>query len=324
MPVRTLIGLLLCNLIWALNPAAGKVLLRSFDPLQVAWLRYASCLVAYLSAAKVLRHLPRREPWPRIRFDHALMPIGRGRQRIADLRLLFFGGILTFCLSPISQVAGLNASRATDNAMITALEPLITLVMARLFLRERLPAGLALGFCFALTGFALLSGVNPFDAAGSIGESAHIIGNLLILASLIGEGGYSIFGRKLMVRHPANEIFGSAVGIGVIALTLVVLVAQGSGSIGQLIRPESWSAEALLALIWIGPVGTAFTYLFWMIALRTLSVGSLALTLFIQPLAGAAFGSLFFGEYLTRLQWFGGALILGSVLSQVWGQRNRS
>jgi len=111
--------------------------------------------------------------------------------------------------------------------------------------------------------------------------------------------------------------------VGVIALTLVITVTQGAGSLGQFLYPEAWSWEFFLAMLWIGPVGTAFTYLYWMFALENLSVGSLALTLFVQPLVGAAFGSLFLGEYLTGMQWLGGVLILASVLGQVWDQRNR-
>jgi len=82
------------------------------------------------------------------------------------------------------QMAGLESSMATDNSLIVALEPLMTVILACLLLGRGLRE-LISGIRVALVGFALLTGINPQFV--SQGLSPHHLGNLLMLLSLLGE-----------------------------------------------------------------------------------------------------------------------------------------
>src|SRR4051812_42701147 len=123
MPVRTLVGLIACNFVWSTHAALGKVLLRDFTPLQSAWLRYTSAALAFWLMALLFRlPLPRR--------------VG-GRVWLN----LALAGLLSFCAGPVLQFSGLKISRALDNALIIAIEPLITVLMAWVLLGERITRG---------------------------------------------------------------------------------------------------------------------------------------------------------------------------------------
>jgi drug/metabolite transporter (DMT)-like permease len=224
-------------------------------------------------------------------------------------------GFSAFCVSPLSQMTGLASSRALDNSLIIAMEPLMTVLLAWLLLRERPARVHFVAFGIAILGFVLLTGLSP----STIGQGLdpHFLGNLLMLLSLLGEAMYSAVGRKLIVRHPPNAVFGSAIVVGVVCLTLATLALSGLPSWEQ-VRGMPW--KCALGLLWVGPLGTAFSYLYWMNALKITPVASIALTLFIQPVLGPLWGGLFLGERLSIMQGFGSCLILVAVFGQAWAE----
>jgi drug/metabolite transporter (DMT)-like permease len=302
----TLLGLILCNVIWSAHPAMGKLVLLGFLPEQAAFLRYSTALLAYSLGWLVLRTLPST----RARFRRQPFLIPSGRREWTLLGLL---GFSAFCFSPLLQMTGLAASRAMDNSLIVAMEPMVTVGLAWLVLREKLTWVQKIAFFVAILGFALLTGLSPSRFSG--GWDAHLIGNLLLLSSLIGEAMYSIVGRKLIFRHPPAMVFGSALIVGVCFLTLAALCLSGLPTASSIIHMPWQSA---IGLFWVGPLGTGLSYLFWITALKKVPVASLALTLFIQPLLGPIWGAVFLGERLTLPQSLGSALILCAVFGQTW------
>jgi drug/metabolite transporter (DMT)-like permease len=307
-PVRTLIGLILCNFLWSAHPLMGKYLLESFSPPQAAWLRYAAGLASFLAVGAALR-LRRRA-----------LPLLFAPRTLRDGGVLFCLGFFAFCFSPLLQLSGLSGSRAADNALIVAMEPLMAVFLAWLLLRERPAAGHWAAFGVALIGFFLLAGSRD-KATPDSGWDPRLMANLLILASLLGKTLYSSLGRKLIDRHPPVAVFGSALLLGVACLSLATARLSGLPSWDQLTQ---LSFKAFLALIWLGPFGTTLSYLYWMTALKKAPVASIALTLFIQPVFGPFWGMAFLDERLSGVQWVGSGLILGAILGQTILQVRRS
>lgn len=283
----------------------GKLVLADFSPAMSAWMRYTGGFVSYLIALLVLKSIPSM----RTRFKSPFfIPKGKG-----DWILLFILGITTFCFSPLMQMIGLSTTRATDNALIIAMEPLITVILAWIFLKEGITFLHGIAFAVALAGFALLTGITPGQLTQ--GWDGHYTGNLILLLSLCGEGAYSILGRKLMVRYPPTAVFGSAlaVGIGFLTLGLLLLCIHSPNTMAG-----HFTWRSALGLLWLGPLGSSMAYLYWMVALSKAPVASLALTLFIQPVFGSIWGYVFLGERLTAVQSWGGAFIILAILGQTW------
>lgn len=312
MSFKTLLGLIFCNFIWSAHPLMGKYLMLGFSPQQGAWLRYTSALLAYLMAVGLARFLTCARGY--LGDEPFFVP-----KTARDTSLLLLLGFAAFCFSPLLQMTGLSASRATDNSLIIALEPLMTVLLAWLVLRERPTRIHFVAFGIALAGFALLTGFGP--SSFSNGLAPHLLGNLLMLISLIGEALYSAIGRKLIVRHPPTAVFGSAIVVGVLCLTVLTQAISGLPTLEQCLHMPWQSAVALL---WVGPFGTAFSYLFWMNALKAAPVASIALTLFIQPILGPLWGGVFLGERLSVMQCLGSGLILVAVFGQTWVEVRRS
>jgi len=329
--MRILLGLIGCNMIWAANPVMGKWLMQDFGPQKTAWLRYFSAFLGFLLFS----------PWIMKRSTDIALPDSVGRflaRRFSGLRAfthrewgtLFWLGFFTFCFSPLLQMAGLDASRAVDNVLIVAMEPLITILLACLFVGARITGGYLASLVVALFGFCMLTGLTP----GRLSETwrdRHVWGNLLILVSLIGEGAYSTLATPLIRRHRPTLVFGASLAIGLTLLTGMTATFWELPSWHDLGRLLSWKNAG--ALLWLGPIGTGFTYLYWVRALLKVSIPTMALTLFVQPLLGALFGHLLLHEKLSSSQLLGGAFILLAVAvtfrienraSPAWETRNNA
>jgi drug/metabolite transporter (DMT)-like permease len=293
-----LLGLVICNAIWATNPIMGKILLQHFPPLQVSWLRYGSALgVAFLFSAGFAWKKP------------ALVGAPRLVLRTAALPWVSAMGLITFFGSAVLQFRGLAHSTSTANAILVALEPLFAVFLAWAFLGEELRRRQGFAFVLALLGFLLLSNLKPHDFWATI--QLFSFGNFLLLLTMPMEAMYSIISRKLAGRVPAMLLFTAALSFGFLALCFY-LAASGLGLPDlRTLGPAGW-----IALLWVGPVGTTVTYTFWTVVLEEAPVAAVSLTLFVQPILGAAFAALFLGERLDFWQGTGGALIVAALALQ--------
>jgi drug/metabolite transporter (DMT)-like permease len=276
----------------------GKLLLRELPTLQVSWLRYCSAL---LSGLCILLAIHWRRP-------HFLTP-ARETFLSRNLPWITIMGLVSFFASPVVQYEGLNLSTSTANVLIVAMEPVITVILAWILVGEKIHGRQAVAFGIALVGFWLLSRVGPEEAAGPFGLIS--LGNLLLLVTIPMDAAYTVVSRKLAGRISPISLFTASLGAGFFLLTgYLFALGPGLPHLGDL------SLEGWLALLSLGPIGTAATYVFWTLALGRATVAAVALTLFVQPILGTAFGMAFLGERLGTGQAIGAALILAALALQ--------
>lgn len=293
----SLVLLILCNLVWTFNPMMGKALLRSFSGIQVAWIRYCGGFLSYVLAVGATVAFDRRKKWS----DYFLWP-SNARTWVE----LFAVALGPFVFSPILQFVGLETAQALDNSILIATEPLVAVILARAVLGERMTRDHLVSMFVALVGFLLFSGLlgGLFGAGTGVSLS---LGMLMLLFAQLGEGAYSVFGRKLVQTHAPTAVLGTALGIGIATLTAVV------AAFGRFPSPAEATLMDLGAALWLGPIGSTVTYLIWAMIARTVTVPSMVITLFIQPVLGAAIGLILLGERLTTERLGGAGLILGAI-----------
>lgn len=294
-----LLGLLACNAIWAFTPIMGKVLLHSYAPFQLAQIRYGAAFVTALIITLALRLLrsPRLTPLPAIRSWE-------------NFQWIVLGGLVTFFGSPILQYLGLIRGTATANSLVVAIEPLFAVLLAGLFLHERLTLRQKGSFTLALLGFLLLSNVKPHSLSETF--SLFSVGNLFFLAVMPCEATYTIISRKLAGRVSPVSIFTACLAVGFFVLSSYLwFTGESLPSVAPLAEPRN-----LAALLLVGPIGTTITYIFWSEALVTVPVAAVVLTLLGQPVLGALAGIFFLGEKMDLWQALGAAMILAALAIQ--------
>jgi drug/metabolite transporter (DMT)-like permease len=140
----------------------------------------------------------------------------------------------------------------------------------------------------------------------------------MLALSLIGESSFSVLGRKYAGRFHPFALFGATIAGGFAVLTALAWW-QGALPIPGLFARLGW--DSVLALLWLGPVGTTASYIFWMTALERAPVASVAITLLVQPVFGALWGAIFLGETFSAAKGAGAAFILSGLLVQALPRR---
>ncbi|MFA6434506.1 MAG: DMT family transporter [Elusimicrobiales bacterium] len=304
----TWIGLLLCNLVWAVNPSIAKRIILEIGPQHTAWLKYVVALLTYVTVMGCLRLRSQNKK------NKLFMPLKPDK----NLLLVILIGFATCFVSPMTQMSGLKASTAVNNSILVTFEPIFTVVFGCLIFRERLKKSHYLSFPLAIMGFLFLSNIFEKSAAGQMRSFAMGYGDLLLLAAVAGEALYSVLARDLIKRYQGPMIFGSAMLVGVILLSSVVLPWKGLPDLAGL------SVTGWFAVVWLGVMGTAVPYLYWLHALRkSLSLGSVVLSLFLQPLLGSIAAVVFLGESFGTNQIIGGGMICLGIAFQAFTE-NRS
>ena len=216
-------------------------------------------------------------------------------------------GLLEPGLSYALGIAGLALTTASSAALIGATEPLFILLLAWLFLGERISPKV-MGMA-AITTFGLALVVLP-DTRFGAGQGS-LLGDALVALGTLAAALYVIATRKLVFTLDPLPLSALQQSIGLaFAITIaatVVLVDVDPVGLAHL-PPEILALAALS-----GVVQYALAFWFYLFALRHVPVNVAAFSLALIPVFGIGAATLFLGETLTLIQAAGAAMIIGAV-----------
>lgn len=287
--------LALANTLWAGTYTAGKVALRELSPVELNALRF---LLASAILAPVLVR-----GWRQIAWTRATV--------LTLAQCVFFGWVLNKTL----EYVGLNLSTASDTALLISTESLFTAILSWTLLREPVRRAGLLSLAVGLLGAYLIveRGLVPTLHPG--GGSLRVVGDVLIVLSLLVEAAYTVRGKSAVASMP--PLLFTAVTI---AGSLVFWVPAGAVNVLRSGLPHL-SAAGWLGVLYMAVVATVTAYWLWFRGLRALDGSAAAPMLFIQPLAGTALAAWLLKDQLTGATLVGGALIGVSLLLVVWSAR---
>jgi drug/metabolite transporter (DMT)-like permease len=221
-------------------------------------------------------------------------------------------GILVFCVGQRLQVLGNALGSAGNSAVLMALEPLLTSVLAAIFLREHILARRWFGFGLGMAGVALLNGVWRADF-----HWTSLTASLIFISSFLSESGYSIIGKPLTARAGSAKILA----VGLFAATLANLLWDGEKTAAAAL---SLPLKAWLLLTYMAVVCTVLGYTIWLMVIKEADVNLVSMTIFVQPIAGVPMAALWLGEPLHWGQLWGGLAICTGLVVGLWnGKRLR-
>jgi drug/metabolite transporter (DMT)-like permease len=286
--LRHWLWLILAQSCWAASYIAMKIAGGEMPVGVVVFLRYGIVSLVFLAAL----------PW-----------VGFPRLTRRDLRLVAGLGVLNFTLAPTLQIASLRYTQAIDVSVLIALEPMMTVLVAALVLRERPNRATIFALLAGTMGMLALSGVG-FGGITS-GAPNRLLGNVMFTLSLLCESSLTVAGRTLGVRYPASQVIFAMKLAGFLAAGLVFAPAIAGANFG-VISVRGWASVAFMAVF-----SSIFAYIVWYRVIRVVPVAYVALSLFVQPIVGSALGYLFLGEQI------GMQTIIGAVMvcvSLAWWQ----
>lgn len=275
--------LTLAMLVWGVNVAVVKALTSLLDPQAVAMLRM---LVACAVLSGIVLWI--RPGWGTWSWRRA---VG-----------LVVCAMLMVYLNQILFVQGLLRSTATNGALIMALSPLVSALLAALAFRERLTAARLAGVALGFTGVAAVVLSHP-----GAGLSRAGVGDLMLVASVISFATGGALVQRLARGMHTMTISWVIYAIGTLMLSLQAAVAMPHWDMSALL--VDWRPWAFI--LFSGVLATGMANLVWNHAIARIGVARTAIFLYWVPVFGVAFAALFMGEQLTSWHLFGFAAVMG-------------
>jgi len=273
--------LVLMNVCWAASCSVFKELSTWLDWSSMTTLRFGIAAVVLLCC------------WP---WLHGSMPRNR------DLFRAILIGVMVFVLAPRLQVAGVQRGKAADASVLLALEPLIVSIGAGVFLRERIGLRRWIGFALGLSGVLFMANVWQPDFHWSA-----LTANALVILSLFCDAVYSVAGKPLLADAGSLKVMT----VALIAGSVTNLCLDGLHTIR---RASALPGGGWLLVAFLSVVCTLAGYWLWFVAIRETNVSTVALTVFVQPLAGIAIAVAFLRESVRWEQLWGALAIFAGIV----------
>lgn len=240
-----------------------------------------------------------------ILFPLALV-FARGWPRGRDFWVLIGFGVVMFGFSQWLVSASLAYTSAARGGIIASTVPFMTLAVSAVLRAEQLTWLKALGVSVATGGVALALWQDVSAIPGGWR------GDLLMLAASAVLSVYNVVSRHLARKYSPLIFVTCNMVPGV--LVLAAIAAASGVSLDDI----PMTRENLLAIAYIGVIGSTFTYFLWLWALRHTTPSRVAIGLTMNPMGAMAAGAVILGEPISLGVWGGLGCIAGGILLANW------
>lgn len=262
-------------LVWSSGYIAGPYGVEAMSPLMLVAVRFVLAAVIAWALARALR--------------------GPLRITRADVvRIGLSGFVLNgvqFAAMYIAFDAGLGA---TLGALMHSLSPVLTALLAALFLGERLSPLQVAGFVIGVAGVVLVLGPDVEEAGGTVGIVCGVVSVLGLSIGTLGQR---------WIGHAPDPLWSGTIQFGVAAppLLLLAFVVEGTGVVRD-------PAAAAIAIGYLAVVNSILGLGLLGILVRARGAGAAASIFFLMPPVTAVLAWLILGETLNARE-IGGLVI---------------
>ncbi|RYG23041.1 MAG: DMT family transporter, partial [Chitinophagaceae bacterium] len=279
---RALISILVVMLIWGSAFTVTKIAVREIPPLLLAFLRnfFASLILLplYFARKKMTGQTP--------------LPKGR-------IFLMGLTGITVFYA--LFNIALVHTS-ASAGSLIQGFIPVAVALGAAIFLHEKISTYQWAGIVLCVIGVALVGFVNRSEKGGN-----NLLGNSLMIISVFAWAAYTLI-AKTMNRFDSILVVSMITFVGTLLFIPLVVIESWNLPLPKI------SFNAWLAVLYLGGLSSALSYVLYNNALKTLSAAQVGNFLNLDPVIGAIIAFIFLKDAITPLQIFGAVLVLAGIL----------
>lgn len=229
------------------------------------------------------------------------------RKKISPLLILgFLHPVLYFTL----ETYGIAYTNSVITGSLVATVPIISMVMAAIFLKEHfLP-------CQLLFAFISFSGVVLISISGQR-SGIRLFGIVILLAAVVVGTGYSLVTRKLSGQYTAFERTYVMFALGAVAFTTIALITKKQEYIPQVVAVFS-NMTTLVSMIYLAVMSSVVAFFCLNYATTSLPVAKTTSYTNLGSVVSMVAGAVFLSEPVGFLHITGCALILtGVILSNI-------
>jgi drug/metabolite transporter (DMT)-like permease len=270
--------------LWALNYTVMKYGISQIQPLALPAIRFGTAGLILLVILRIHEG-----------------SIGVRREDLARLAIAGFFGVT---LSQISFVFALTYTTASDNALLGATAPIVTVVIATIIGLERSGRRHWVAVLIGLVGVVLIvvggSNTGLFQSG--------LLGDALAFGNVLFSSISAILIVPLLVRYSVYRILTYEMLIGTVILLPIALPSILAQDFGH-VTLGGWAALGY-AILLTGLV----TNLLYFTAVGRIGASRAAVYQYVQAFLGVLFAVVLLGEEVTPVQLAGGAIVVGGVI----------
>jgi drug/metabolite transporter (DMT)-like permease len=291
---NTLIGIslaVLATLIWSGNFIIARGVIKTIPPVSLAFYRWVTATLILLPFA-----------WKYVVKDGAVI----------KKHLLYFTAAAATGVSMFNTFVyiGGHHSEAINLALIgTTSSPIMSIILAALFLNERISFLRIIGMLVCLTGVLLLLGKGSLTGILSASFSP---GDLWVLAAALAFSIYNtLVKRKPQDIHPLSFLFPVFFIGTILLIPFYVLEWKQSGGFAI-----TWSSVSVI--LYLGLAASVVAFLIWNMAISKLGSGRTALFGNLIPVFSSIEAVLILGEKITWVHYASfGLVIAGLIIANI-------
>lgn len=207
------------------------------------------------------------------------------------------------------QSFGLQYATSAEAGMLFAFVPVLTTLLASIFLKETTTVLQKLSIALSVSGVIFI-----FLAQGNAIDTSNLTGMVLLILSCLATSAYSVSVRWIMRDYGSREVTFLLMGVGCLAFGGVAVVGHAlDGTLSELIAPLR-SSTFVWSILYLGVLSSTvasltFTYMLtWLEASRTSVFSNLS------TIVAMVSGALFLGERIAVYHLIGSAMIIVGVM----------
>ncbi|MEY9969793.1 drug/metabolite transporter (DMT)-like permease [Lysinibacillus sp. RC46] len=205
-----------------------------------------------------------------------------------------------------SQILGLNQTTVTEAGIIQAIAPAITVLLARLFLKEQIQRIQGIGISLSVAGVVFLQLMN-----NSGGYEFHLIGNLLIIFSILAMAIWQVMSRSATKTVAPIQITIYIMFSGFLFFNAMYFI--NGGSVNEYVDSVK-EIPYLLSILFLGVLSTLGTSLLSIYAVSKLPVIQVSVFNNVTTLITILSGVLFLSESFHYYHVIGAVVIILGVI----------
>ncbi len=273
---------ILIILVWGVSFPFTKILLANgLSPTEIFVYRF---IVAYLSLLAISRFKVKLWGW---------------RDELLAALCGLTGGAMYF----VFQNFALDLTLLSDVVIVVAINPLLTTILAAIFLKEEhFSLKILLGSVLAFAGVAIVTLHKGFVWGNGL------LGNVLAILAALAWSIYSVMLKRIQNRHDTLDITRKVMFYGTLC-ALPAMFAQPLSPVETLLRPD-----VALNLLFLALVCSMAAFLGWNLVIKKIGAISASNYLYLEPIVSLILGVIMIGEHVGLIAIVGCALVLLGVI----------
>ncbi|UFJ39302.1 DMT family transporter [Brevibacillus humidisoli] len=207
------------------------------------------------------------------------------------------------------QTIGLQHATSSEGGILYAFTPVLTTLLAFIFLRESITVPQMLSILLSIFGVVFI-----FLMKGSGIDLPNMTGVFLLFLSCLAIAGYSVLARSLLRTYRPMEITYLMLGIGFVTFLVISLTDHVTAdTLDHFVAPLA-SGTFIVSILYLGLMASLVTALTANYTLSKIEASKMSVFSNLSTVVSIAAGAMLLGEEIMGYHLIGSALIIAGVI----------